>query len=130
MEAVAESSPFDSLDAKKLHSLSSHYSRRVSRLFRAEGTVPSRLSLLPFREDGRMRPLRSPLQCPHPYQLTELNGVRLKISLEPPPWRISRGSLIFKDGHLNLNNRSARAFQLLTRKNQWQISSTARFSNT
>ena len=111
MEAVAESSPFDLSDAKKLIPYRVITPDVSDALFRAEGNGP--LQIVSVNLSGRMAEIDHCDLLANAHTLSvelKLNGVRLKFPWNLPPLEDLKGSLIFKDGHLNLNNLTGRAF--------------------
>ena len=112
MEAVAESTPFDLADAKRLIPYRV-ITREVSdSLLRAEGS--GSIQIVSVKLSGRMREID---HCDEPVNAhtlsveIRLNGARLKFPWNLPPLDDLRGSLVFRDGHLNLKDLTGKVFR-------------------
>ena len=111
MEAVAESSPFDLSDAKRLIPYRIITPDVSDSLFRAEGSGP--IQIVSVNLSGKMPEIDHCDLLSNAHTLSvelKLNGIRLKFPWNLPPLDDLKGSLVFKDGHLNLKNLTGRVF--------------------
>lgn len=104
MEAEAQSGPFDLSDGKRLIPYRVITPKVSDALFRAEGK--GLVQILSVRLAGKMPEIDhcDELQNAHVLSVEmKLNGVQIKLPWDFPALEGLRGPLVFKDGHLHMN---------------------------
>ncbi len=104
MEAEAQSDPFDLADARRLIPYRVITPEVSNALFRGEGK--GSLQIVSAKLSGKMPEIDHCDRLENAHVLSaelKLNGVRVKLPWNLPAFDALKGSLVFKDGHLNLN---------------------------
>jgi uncharacterized protein involved in outer membrane biogenesis len=112
LEAEAESGPFDLAAGKKLIPYRIITPEVSDALFRSEGSGP--VQIVSVKLSGKMPEIYHCDQPRYAHTLSvalKLNGARVKLPWNLPPFDDLRGPLLFKEGHLNLQEVKARIFQ-------------------
>ena len=111
MEAEAQSGPFDLAEGKKFIPFRIITPDVSDRLFRAEGSGP--VQIVSVRLSGKMPEIEHCDELANAHTLSvelRLNGTRIKFPWNLPALEDLKGSLLFKEGRLHLNEVAGRVF--------------------
>ena len=111
MEAEAQSDPFDLADGRRWIPYRVITPDVSDALYRAEGSGP--VQILSVKLSGKMPEIDHCDELRNSHVLSvelKLNGVRIKLPWNLPPFDGLKGNLVFKNGHLNLKKVEGRVF--------------------